>query len=206
MALPVGTVIEITAIGQLFGQTTMNVWHYVVNTQSTTLNDQLELEDLLAQHWNAGPGTISLDFINCCPTNWTMTRMTAQAIHPERKRRVTELRGHTGDTGVATSANLQSSVTLVTDRAGRDQIGGKRIPMAADQSLAGNLTPAYKTLVTAFALSCLDRLIVSIGGGQYDPVIYHRNTAVFPRYALVTDSFAQDTTRVMRRRTVGLGI
>lgn len=206
MALPVGTVVEITMVGQIFNQTTMNVFHYVVGSSSTTVRYDTEMVDLLAQHWNNGVGTISEAIINSAPTAWTNTRMTAQAIHPERLVRITQLRGHEGVRDVANTANLQASITFQTERAGRTEVGGKRFVMCDSDSLEGNLTNAFKAFMTGIALECVADLNVAIGAGVYQPVIYHRAGPPALKYSHIINAFVQDTTRVMRRRTVGLGI
>lgn len=206
MAIPVGTIIEVTQLTRLCGQTCMNVYHYAVNIASSTPNGVNELTDFLNQHWNAGPGTISEAFLSVIPVSAEVFASYAQAVFPVRARKVVINQAHVGQRDVANQANVQASVTLTADLAGRRYIGGKRVPMTPLDSLDGNLIATYVPVLLLYAVACAEPLAVAIGGGEYVPVIYHRPPAPPPQFSLITDAFVQPTTRVIRRRTVGLGI
>lgn len=206
MAIPIGTIIEITQQGDLCGQTCMSVYHYVVNIASSTPSGVDELMNLMLQHWNAGPATISEAYLSVTPENYTLRRTYAQAVFPVRARKVVLGQAHQGTTIPATTGNVQASVTLTSDLAGRRHIGGKRVPIAPGLGLDGIIPPLFKVVVDTYAAECAQPLPVAIGGGEYLPVIYHRPPAPPPHFDLITSSFAQDSVRVLRRRTVGLGI
>jgi hypothetical protein len=206
MALPFNSVIETNLIGTLLGQTVIATFHHRVVTPSTLPNASDELAAWLGEQWNNVANTPSGAYINCCPLEYTNTRVTAQAIEPTRLRRVTQVRNHPGDVGNTEVSNLQASVTFFTNLAGRSQIGGKRIPMAPDQAVDGFVSEAYKTLLTTFAANCVGLKVVIQGGAVYAPCIYHRAPTVVPTFTDIEDAIPQDTVRVMRRRTVGLGI
>lgn len=206
MAIPVGTVIEIVQRGDLIGQTCLTTYHYAVNIASSTPSGVTELQNFIAQHWNVGPGTISDSFVACLPDNYLLNSTSAQAIFPVRARRVPVDMNHAGLRATAQQANVQGSVTTVTDLAGRQHIGGKRLPITPNDSINGSISPALLVNMNVYANNCTQPLVVAIGGAEYVPVIFHRSPAIVPRFTLISDAFAQTSTRVLRRRTVGLGI
>lgn len=206
MGLPIDAVVEVTIIGDLFGQTTMNVFHYKVTTISTTVNPLTEVRDLINQHFVQPGGVISDAYQPAVPNELFIRNVTGQTVAPTRQRRVTALGIQTGGGGVSVTPNLQASITLQTDLAGRNQIGGKRIPMPSSQSSNGETTALYEASLDSLATACRTPLAVTLGGGVYAPVIYHRGKPVGLNSTVITAAFPQRQTRTIRRRTVGLGI
>lgn len=206
MAIPVNSIIEVAAIGTILGQTTMNVFHFVVDIADSTPDRFVELGNLLTEHFSANVATYGSTLIACCPGNWTFSRATAQVIYPVRERRVQQSRALPGGRQPADQPNVQASVTYSTDLAGRNQIGGKRVCMTPVDSELGFLNATLAGALTQFAIKSRTFISMPVTGGSYSPVIFHRSPNATPRFQRITGSFIQNTTRVIRRRTVGLGI
>lgn len=206
MALPVDTIIEVACIGRLNQQTTMNIWHYVVDVPSSLPNNFDELNELLNVHFGGLANSIGGTLMECCPQNWSFTQATAQSIYPSRQRRVIQARQFVGTRGLAEQPNVQASITYQTDLAGRAQIGGKRIPMTPLDSAAGIIVVGLKGPLELLGQRTSVFISGGAAGGSYSPVIYHRSPNANPKYHRITDWIVQDQTRVIRRRTVGLGI
>lgn len=203
---PVGGVIEVTVEGKIFGQTTMNVFHYTPLQASTLPDHRQEMTAFLTAHWGGAGGTISGALMQCCPEDWISTLVTAQPIRPTRMIRVSITGGTAGGSGLANVTNLQASVTFRADRAARDAIGAKRICMADNQAQDGNLTVGYKGVVDTFAVIARTNLAVALGNALYMPVIFHRNADPGFTWDRIVESVVQPQARVIRRRTVGVGI
>lgn len=205
MALPVNTVIEVTYRSTLNSQVCMNVFHYVVTTQSTTVGNLDEVEDFINLFVDNGVGSIRPAYAACLPENLTVVEVLGQPIYPIRYRRVAAGVGEQGLRGQATSSNLQASITKQTQLGGRDQVGAVHVPMTAEDSLNGLVVAGLKANLVTLADRLDSSLTDAVGGGVYAPCIYHRNDEAIPKYAIITKMYPQDTTRVMRRRTVGVG-
>lgn len=206
MPLPLGAVIEGVIRGELTGQTILNVFHYRVDNQSTIDNIVDEVDQFLDDWAAIGDGSFMENFMDCQVSNYTQREISAQAIYPVRyvKRSVTT--ATVGDRGNAGSANLAAVITKRTNLSGRSKVGAVHIAGLTGADFNGGLIqPGFKADLLTFGANIVAPVTASAGGGIYNPCIYHRNIAN-PKTDLITGVVVQDTVRVMRRRTVGLGI
>lgn len=206
MGLPLGAIVEVAVVGDIFGQTTMNVWHYKVTTISTTVNPLTEVRDFVTQHFVLPGGAIWDVLHPLLPNEWFAEHVSGQAVAPTRQRRVQVLGLGVGTGGASLTTNLQASLTLQTNLGGRNQIGGKRICMPSSQSDDGKLDVLYTPKMTDLGIACMLPLTEALGNGTYTPVIYHRGMAPPADSNDITGYIVQPQTRTIRRRTVGLGI
>lgn len=207
MALPVGTILEVTYRGTILGQTFMSVFHTYVFGQSTTPNDFTELSNILGYYTDAGVGSVRPAYSAATTQAAVLTSASIQAVAPTRMRRVTQplnsIPGLRADTQVP---NVQASLSFKTNFARRRDRGGMRLPASPDDAATGVWIGNYTTSLQALA----DLLIVSLiepgGDGLYQPCIYHRDLQPPANRTDITAVIVEPTTRVIRRRTVGLGI
>lgn len=208
MPLPVNAIIEATYKGRMHNQTIMTVFHYRVSTPSTIADPVAEVADFLASFANPAAGQQLTKFLDCVPDTYFYVEGRAQAIAPIRYRVVIQS-ATTADQGrrpPAPSANLASVLTAQSVKAGRREVGSKHLPTGSDMDVNGGLiTAPLKTALIAFRSEWLIERIGPAGAGVYVPVIYHKG-GVAPNYSDISSVVVQDTVRVMRRRTVGLGI
>jgi hypothetical protein len=206
MPLPLSAIIEAAYVGECNGQTVMNIFHYRVETQSSIADVGAEVLVFRQAFGSLGGGSMLAAYLLCMPTNYTLTRVTAQPIYPTRYRRNTqgnEVAG-TGSAAALTS-NLQASITLTTDLAGRNQNGGKRLLLPGDGFLDGNLVDAQFDALGTLGAAMILPVTAGSGGGIYNACLFHRPPSV-GQYTDITGFIVQRSVRVMRRRTVGLGI
>lgn len=207
MGMPLGSVIEASMRGVHFGQQTLNIFHYAVTQVSTTGDLINELDDFLTVFAGLGAGTFRTNFIACMPETYNLTEIRAQQVSLIRSRSTSIIvaGGQQGLKSPAISANISASITLQTDRGGRTQVGGKRMATGGtDEVQNGLITPAHQVSLSAFCSNILAPINVAIGAGQYTPVIWHRGAGATVSDP-ITSAFPQNTARVMRRRTVGVG-
>lgn len=206
MALPLGAIVEVTYLSTLFSQRIMNVLHYVVTNESTTVSPVQEMEDLAGTFAANGVGDILPAYLACLPENLVVDLVRCQAILPTRYRAINQVINEQGLLGTASTANVQGSITKTTTFSGRDQIGSIHLPLASESISGGLVTGGTRTLMDALADELKVTVTEDVGGGAYAPVLFHRNPLTVPRYSLITEMVPQTTSRVMRRRTVGLGV
>lgn len=206
MALPENAIIEATYEGVIHGQTVLNVYHYRVETVSAEISYIGEMTQFLDAFTDPQVGSMRTTFLTVVPSNYTLVRAVAQAVYPQRFRRVVEAVNDNGTVEIAQVTNLQASITTASIVAGRNQIGGKRLCISETAATSGLLTGNQLTAVNAHAEAMLDDLQPDAGGGVYRPVIFHRSPNANPKFNDIVIAFGQPQVRIIRRRTVGLGI
>jgi len=206
MGLPVNSIIEVGMVGSLLNQRILSVFHYAVTSPSTETVVQNEVAQFLAQISNGGALSLSTTYTECLPANATLLQVTAQALTPLRYARQKVLKNQMGTQDDTNTPNVAGVITKQTDFSGRRYIGGVHIPTGGTLSVQdGFLTEDFKAKLFTFAGTMIQQVTIVPTGAIYTPVIYHRpplTTAPTPVVAFTV----QDTSRVMRRRTVGLGI
>lgn len=207
MGLPIGSIIEATVLGNLNGQRIMSVFHYRVTVESTIIDPALEIVDFNESWFDpAVPLGFAQLYSGSVPENHNITQSAAQVVAPLRRARVTQNVTLTGARAAAAVPNTAVVITKRTAFAGRDQIGSVHLPLdPATDAAGGFVDAALKSVLEAFAAGMLLDVTGTAGGGVYTPVIWHRDAAAPDDFDTVTNTVVQDTTRVMRRRTVGLG-
>jgi hypothetical protein len=205
MGMPVGSIIEITYIGRLLDQLTMSVRHYYVAAQSTTPSVTDEIDNILGHFSDMGVGSVLPAYLQVIPEEMTVERVAAQMVAPDRLRRQTDTIDQTGLGGGTALSNCQASITFTTRLSGRDQQGAIRVPAAPGNALAGRWIAAYITDLTSLAARLSEPFTEPDGDGIYQPCIYHRTKAPPENRTDIVAFIIQETTRVIRRRTLGVG-
>jgi hypothetical protein len=187
----------------------MNTFNYRVSTVvggSPTIN-AFAADFLVSAQWAINEST----FRACCPNNYTHLQTWLQFVRPVRYVAFKDEVNVAGDSGAAAlTANLAAVVTRQGDIADKHNNGSIHIPIAQDDTLIANgkLTAGFKTTVNAFAENVNDGITVTSGAATVTtrPVLYFITPSGSVNSRDVITAYAQDTVRVMRRRTVGLGI
>jgi len=203
--LTAGDRVLVTIVGQYLGQTTMNTYPYVVDTAPVVpvpyatamaaLNTALDAGDTLA---NTQRG--------CCPQNWIHVSTWCQVIYPTRLRKFAFAHDGPGLFAETDSftANLQASIERYSEETGRREQGAVRIPIGTDVTCIedGSVTPELFTALVLHSVQMKTPLTVS--GYSLVPLVgvgkpIESSLKVF-------GCEAKRTVRVIRRRTLGLGI
>lgn len=208
-----GDIVQISLRGRIFGQRILLTRFYKVTVPSdAALTVEQELAGLLAginATIPAGGNELVSKYLTVMPNNYSLETIRAQLVWPNRSVLVEQIADQTGQSlGAATVSNTAVVITMRTAKAGRNQVSNVHIgPVDNEVYSAGFVTgpakPSYNLLGVRLAIPLTSQ---NIGGCTTVPVIYHAGQEL-PQ--LISDDIRthvlQDTIRVMRRRTVGLG-
>lgn len=150
------------------------------------------------------PGDL-VDTLSACQSNEAqIRRISAQPVYPARLAIISEVQAIDGTVAQpALPQNTSLVVTKRSDLATRYGVGSIHIPGIPTTFVAnGFITGAASAAMTAFADQASGQKMAA--GIIWTPVLWNLATpgrvTVWDRYVI------QDTSRVMRRRTVGVGI
>lgn len=209
MTVAVNDLFRIAAVGSAFGQRIMLTHAYQVvgidpNQSELTVTTAI----LEALRGGGGGDLFETEYLACLPVDYTLDYWYAQKVAPVRYRYAKHTRGVTGThADGCETANQAAVLTGTTVLSGRSQISNKHIgpiPQSANVQANGLVAAAYKAKLSALGAKMDNGLVDAAIGLSMFPVIIHPTPATSS--TLIIDFQPQDTIRVMRRRTVGLGI
>jgi len=204
MGRPIGDIIQATIKSTVCGQTMLNVLSYRVTAVSSTTDVQVEQSQFGAQ-LNVANKVIDR-MQNAMSNEATIQEVSCQFIRDTRwARSVVEIDIPGGIAVPCATANVAATITKRTEYAGRWAVGSFHLGGVPNDGYDGGLLdPDYKDLVALLAAELIQPIITG-AGGTYEPVLLHA-PGEHGGYSNLTATEVQDTLRVMRRRTVGLGI
>lgn len=199
--IPSGAILEASIQGRSAGQLTLSVFHYVLDTPGGVADGAAEI-DAFNLEWNT-----SLDFVgvyaDCCSTEFAIENIVYQWIYPNRYRRVIKTPAETAGTVSQPSfpPNVSGAITKQADVATRHGIGTLHMPGVPN----GSNDDGYVTISQKARYGALGTFLSApYRTSTLFPVLYRR---LAPNAsAVVTAATVRDTMRVVRRRTVGVGI
>lgn len=212
MASPVisGDIIQVVYRTILFEQNILNVLHYRVSQPIGTPSYTEDLDFLTGLLEPGNPGTLGTAIRTALATNATILDITLQRIYPNRSFYLRTPLGLAGQStlGEATAANVSAVVSKQSEAAGRGRTGSFHLGgVPAAGYTFGRLTAAFRAdmvpVADALKADITDpgtEAVLMVPGmfglapGQPDP------------FRRVVQTFTQDTLRIVRRRTVGVGI
>ena len=202
--LSVGDTVMITFNGNLCAQRTMNTFYY----RCSAVPNGTDMEDaFISINATLGlAGGLRFAQLGATPSNYTLTQTWIQTIFPVRYRKVVFAQNQNGQyADTALTANVQAAITRAGSLANRESIGGVRIPIGSGIQSTDNgfIASALKVKLDALALAINQNIITAVG-----PIL-----TLIPLVGAAHDgnqrdcafAFTQDTTRVIRRRTVRVG-
>lgn len=209
MPLFVNDVIEVSYAGLTLNQRTLTIRHYAITNPGTTASESLAVKQIADGFAANVLGSNSNVYLAACGTNFELQEIRAQKISPNRNRFESSPVNRFGTFGelVVTATNVSGVITLQTAKAGRKQIGGIHMPGCPEGAYTGGRpTVAYRNALENIAFTNLNAFTIPASGLVMIPVIYHRVLVGAGTFDPITNTRVQDTLRVMRRRTVGVGI
>lgn len=205
MAFPVsvGDIVEVRIRARQSGQQLLNVLHYKVSTGSS-FDGAVDFEEALAI---INDGTIGIITAYKAFANGDVffSGMDMQLIYPTRYRSVSAAVGAFGlREGMAMPQNVQASVTRRVDEAGKSKTGRTELfGLITEDQEDGLLTLDAVTLASTLAGKMSQNIELVTGTLVFQPIIYSRS---FPLTSNPVVGYrVQDSVRVARRRTVGVG-
>lgn len=201
----VGDVCLVTVNGELCGQRTMNTFPYYASNVTGTPTDAQVFAALDAQF--AALNGFRPRLRDCLPQNWVGLPTWYQVIKPTRYRKVYGAEfGNGAFEADALTANVQASITRYGAIANRRNIGGVRIPIPQDTTVCndGYLSTAYKAALNLFLTQMIQVRTLTSPAVTLVPLVGLATGGISE--TPLDGAVVQDTVRVIRRRTVGLGI
>lgn len=203
-----GTIVQIGLESLVFSQRILMLHYYRCIQASSSVPIDTAIASLLAVLASDGPNSIADPYCSCLPANQTLVGITGQAIYPTRYARQRLIQNQAGAiAGPATVSNIAGTITFYDGFAGRSHTATKHIgTLPPNASTNGLLTTGQKDSLNDLAGQMLQNVVIA-GSATWEPVIYHKGGDGPAAKATTMYTWAVgDTVRVMRRRTVGLGI
>lgn len=199
-----GDIIEVRLNMRLYGQRMLNVLHWR-NGEDEVPDAQTALQDTLDDMFDNPGGSVLDAYVAGLSADLTLLYADAQVIYPLRRayeRKVLDVQC-SGDTP-ALPPNVSASITKRSTFAGAGSEGRIAIPGMMPQNQAGGeWTLDGIGVLNDIAAQWIAPLTLGTFTGAARPIIYHRTN---PNISVTWETLTiQPTTRVQRRRTVGLG-
>lgn len=218
MAYPIASnsVVQLTVRSKLFGQTVMNTFHWRWEIGTLPITDGAAALDDLEAELEANAWRDSYQAM--CAPQVINAVADMQWIYPSRFVKRSYVFFPAGTAPLATTVtNLAAALEFRSDVATRRGQSTKHIPAVGGlNSAAGILDAGFLGAMDDFRV--VHMLPITLHGGTYRPIIFGRarpsytdkHGNVHPALPVstlpITTSESKDTVRVMRRRTVGVGI
>jgi len=209
-----GQRILVTAVGDYFGQRTMTSWLYRVASLAGEITDTA-LFDAMHPAFTGATGLLT-KFLGCLPLDgrWVGVATWYQVLGPVRYRKVVDTLGDGLYDAGSTTANLQASITRFGEFGLRTAIGGIRVPMPSSEGVEGVVSAPYAAVLQTLADEMEETVTVGSPSVQLFPQVGVPGYTSGPNPVRIpvtnsVDLFGtqvQDTVRVIRRRTLRLGI
>lgn len=208
MGLQGSDVVLITAFGTQYNQRIMNTFPYVVDGPQTGNPITDDLIAVGAEFCGLGVGANdrTTNYLAMFGPEYVLNWVRVQRIAPQRSVLVDITMGDVGtNASSATTCNLAAVITKRTVLSGRRYVSTSHFGgIPANATVGGNITAAYKVFVDAFSGGMLVPLNIPGVGLTLTWGIYHK-AGGGPNFDEIIQTLSPTTTRVMRRRTVGLG-
>jgi len=204
--LNIGDVVSIQIHGRIFNQVTMSTFHYKVTTASTTPDTKVALE-ALGTSFKTQLNAPGLAFLQAAPQNWLAEKVRLQVVSPILSQYAIVSWNLFGTIGSdANASNVTGTLTRRTSFGGRTQIGALHTaPLPDAAMLSGLIAASHLAKMDNLADKMDNNFTVLAETTQVTPVLWSTNDP-FNNNKLITSIIVQPEIRVMRRRTVGLGI
>lgn len=206
MPVAANDIIQLTVEGRKDGQAILNMFCYRVAAapSSGTVSDNITA--LIAQLWDDPLGTWFTPWLNIMPDDYTLRAVRGQRLAPTRSAYVEVLIqtvGNIAEDPIQT-ANMSWVFIKQSETAGRwAQSPTHMLLPSMGWASNGELTVGAATERAVF-LALVPAVVAPGDGGSYEPVIF--NPGRVPNFVRITHVTSKQEIRVMRRRTVGLGI
>lgn len=130
----------------------------------------------------------------------------AQKVDPQRYRGVQDVVNLDGNNGTdPLPSNVAATITLGTEEAGRGFSGSSHIGgLAKENSNSNEWTAGFQALLIILGQRLSQGVIGTLLDPTYVPITY--KPGANPNYHKITLSIVRSDCRVMRRRTLGVGI
>lgn len=195
----------VTLVGKMAGQVCLTT-HHLQLYEITGAPTEQDIADAINADFDAA-ASVNATMVSCTPPQYKMEEMWVQKIDPVRMRKRVYAVNRTGTfASVGASANTAGVISREGTLTGRSHQGRIHVPIGTDEqaSVAGRLVAGLITKLNLHADQIKGNINLAGGIGKVYFVL--NNGVGAGAVTLIVNAVAQTTTRVMRRRTVGVGI
>lgn len=195
----------VTLVGNCCAQTIMNTSFWRAKTVTGNPTIGTVCQDLIDTLQVAN--SFIAKYLDCMPGNYTMTEVWCQKVSGIRYAKVTEVVNQAGTSGEpADTANVAQTLTRRSVNASRRGVSNMHLlsPTSNQWIEEGQLTAQAKTALQAFADKGILEYTLPGPGPIMQPVTQYGLGST--EYSLLQGNDIQETVRIMRRRTVRVGI
>lgn len=197
-------VVEVTMEGTYQGSKILNVWHYKVI--ETPLNQDYEAALLaMLPAWISKVWTAANGIKGRVVQTYNLGRVRAQTIHPIRQPYIDEAVGEAGGVNeIGCPSNTAMVQAIRPDLVGKGKTGSKHMTALPQSVIEGAFWEAGAVAEMGTALDlALTNLTTIAPAVTYRPVLWDRTNSTANN---ILNSIMSDEVRIMRRRTVHVGI
>lgn len=206
--ISVGDIVQVVCESRVLNQVCLNVLYYRARKALPAIS-YAEGIDLLNQAvGGASEASIKAQMVPLMGDNTKFIRVQAQRVYPTRDLyyRLTMTRDGMAPT-VCNASNIAAVITKRGLTAGRGKAGSFHLAGLTDQHYAlGSLTEEGTDLMERLADKLNDPLVSDGGEFVFEPGMFTPGAGAGLNWNYIGACDVQPTVRVMRRRTVGLGI
>lgn len=196
-----GSILEVTIQGRHNDQTVLSLFHYRL-VGSLGLPDGEAAIDAFDLEFQA-VGGIADQYLSCCSNEYLGTRIHYQWIYNIRYHKK-DFANRNGDGKVAVPAhpqNVGSAITKFNNIAGRHSRGTLHMPAVPQTFTTAGRLNGVGSLTYLTLASQLQTVLVT---GTMEPVLLNKANPALSK--VIDGATVEETTRINRRRTVGVGI
>jgi len=205
MGLVAGDVISVTYNGEYANQQIRNVLHYRAANNGSSATPEGDLLAIAQDFANPLTNPLTTALQDALVDAFAWTGITTQRVSPTRTIQMTHASSWPGAVaGAGLPPNVAAVITKRTQTPGRKGVGSLHLT-GIDAALVTDGVITNLMTFDGVATEMLAARTVAAITCTLDPVIYNPTLPPFFS-ARLFDTFSQDTIRVMRRRTVRVGI
>lgn len=196
-----GAILESTIVGNHEGQVTMSVFHYRL-TSTLGLPDGDAAIDAFNVEWNDLTDFVGA-YVTALSQTWLATMCVYQWIYPTRfhRRTKTPAAAQGSVAGLSLPPNVSAAISKLSEKATRRSRGTLHVPGVPSSHVnSGEITLAGKALYDDLA----EFMPVRYQTNTFVPILFNRTNPALSE--TIVEGRSELTSRVNRRRTVGLGI
>lgn len=202
-SITTGAVLEVTFEATQDAQRIMTLFHYRLITSLPLPDGAQAARDALLEI--QAPGKLRDQYAACVPDVIIDWHAYAQWITPARYRYEVGPGADWAGTVAVTPypVNVAAAITKFGEQANRNNIGTMHMPAVPQNFIEDSvLTLQAKLAYDNLALEIPEPIVLP-GGAELVPVLFNKLNPV--QSVRITGAFPQESSRVMRRRTVGVG-
>lgn len=205
--LVVGDIVQTIIESEVLGQRCLNVLYYRARSGMPTVTYFEAMDALNDAVLNGTVSSIVEAMVPLMGDNTKVKRVQSQRVYPSRDIYVRMAANVLGTVvELCRTPNIAFVITKTSELSGRGRNGSFHLAGVTDQHYtAGYVTEVGIGLLNTLGDKINDPQVADGGEFVFEPGMYHPGAGAGFNWHYMVGTNSQETVRVMRRRTVGLG-